>query len=140
MSKERKKERRLSRRVCQPLYKKFPLTVRCPVPLFLLLSLLNSSHNFVTMTDVQTAMTLLIKAFHKYSSKEGDNATLTKGELNDLLKAELKDMLPKGDPARVDKVFKDLDADQSGTVDFNEYIVLVAALTTICNEFLGSPK
>ncbi|XP_071767324.1 ictacalcin-like [Centroberyx gerrardi] len=92
------------------------------------------------MTDVQAAMAMLIKAFHKYSGKEGDSTTLTKGELQDLLKNELKDILPNGDPARVDKVFKELDADKSGTVDFQEYIVLVAALTTICNEFLANPK
>lgn len=37
-------------------------------------------------------MALLIAAFHKYSGKEGDKHTLSKGELKDLLTAELGDI------------------------------------------------
>ncbi len=38
-------------------------------------------------------MALLIAAFHKYSGKEGDKTTLSKGELKELLNAELGDIL-----------------------------------------------
>uniref|UniRef100_A0AAY5KWU9 Protein S100 n=1 Tax=Esox lucius TaxID=8010 RepID=A0AAY5KWU9_ESOLU len=85
---------------------------------------------------VQQAMALLISAFHKYSGKEGDKLTLSKGELKDLLSAELGDLLGKTtDQAQVDKIFKDLDANKDGSVDFQEYVTLVACLTMLCNEF-----
>lgn len=44
-------------------------------------------------TDIQKGMAMLIAAFHKYSGKEGDKNTLSKGELKDLLSAELGDIL-----------------------------------------------
>ncbi|XP_067094361.1 ictacalcin-like [Osmerus mordax] len=88
------------------------------------------------MSDIQKAMALLIGAFHKYSGKEGDKTTLSKGELKDLLNNELKDILGKAnDQAAVDKIFKDLDGNKDGTVDFQEYVTLVACLTMVCNEF-----
>lgn len=45
------------------------------------------------MSQVQQAMALLIAAFHKYSGKEGDKTTLSKGELKDLLNAELGEIM-----------------------------------------------
>ncbi|KTF73704.1 hypothetical protein cypCar_00048140 [Cyprinus carpio] len=81
-------------------------------------------------------MALLIAAFYKYSGKEGDKTTLSKGELKDMLTAELGDILGKSsDKAAVDKIFKDLDANADGTVDFKEYVTLVACITMLCNEF-----
>uniref|UniRef100_A0A669CCQ9 Protein S100 n=1 Tax=Oreochromis niloticus TaxID=8128 RepID=A0A669CCQ9_ORENI len=88
------------------------------------------------MSDIQTAMALLIKAFHTYSGKEGDKLTLSKGELKELLQKELGDIFGKtSDKAAIDKIFNDLDANADGTVDFQEYVTLVACLTMLCNEF-----
>ncbi|XP_065326736.1 ictacalcin-like [Pelmatolapia mariae] len=88
------------------------------------------------MSQLQQAMAMLIAAFHKYSGKEGDKLTLSKGELKDLLQNELGDVFGKtADKAAIDKIFKDLDADADGTVDFQEYVTLVACLTMLCNEF-----
>lgn len=39
------------------------------------------------------------------------------------------------DPTVVDKIMTDLDENQDGQVDFQEFVVLVAALTVACNEF-----
>jgi len=39
------------------------------------------------------------------------------------------------DPRVVDKIFSDLDENKDGEVDFQEFVVLVAALTVACNEF-----
>lgn len=35
----------------------------------------------------------------------------------------------------VDKIMTDLDENQDGEVDFQEFVILVAALTVACNEF-----
>ncbi|XP_051722749.1 ictacalcin-like isoform X3 [Ctenopharyngodon idella] len=88
------------------------------------------------MSDIQKAMALLVAAFHKYSGKEGDKLTLSKGELKDLLNAELGDLLGKSqDKAALDKIFKDLDANADGAVDFQEYVTLIACITMLCNDF-----
>ncbi|XP_039877395.1 ictacalcin-like [Simochromis diagramma] len=88
------------------------------------------------MSDIMNGMAMLIAAFHKYSGKEGDKLTLSKGELKDLLQNELGDIFGKStDKAKVDKIFKDLDANADGTVDFQEYVALVACLTVLCNDF-----
>ncbi|XP_026013175.1 ictacalcin-like [Astatotilapia calliptera] len=87
-------------------------------------------------SSIQQAMALLIGAFHKYSGKEGDKLTLSKGELKELLQNELGDIFGKStDKAKLDKIFKDLDANADGTVDFQEYVTLVACLTMLCNDF-----
>ncbi len=39
------------------------------------------------------------------------------------------------DKAALDKIFKDLDANADGSVDFQEYITLVACITMLCNDF-----
>ncbi|KAG7271642.1 hypothetical protein CRUP_033966 [Coryphaenoides rupestris] len=39
------------------------------------------------------------------------------------------------DPMVVENIMQDLDENQDGEVDFQEYVVLVAALTVACNEF-----
>ncbi|XP_058242113.1 ictacalcin-like isoform X1 [Hemibagrus wyckioides] len=90
----------------------------------------------VIMSQLQQGMGILIATFHKYSGKEGDKLTLSKGELKDLLNNEMKDMFPKcTDQAALDKIFKNLDANADGVVDFQEYATLVACVTMKCNEF-----
>lgn len=44
------------------------------------------------MSQLQQAMAMLISTFHKYSGKEGDKLTLSKGELKELLGTELGDI------------------------------------------------
>lgn len=39
------------------------------------------------------------------------------------------------DPQLVDKIMNDLDSNKDNEVDFNEFVVLVAALTVACNDF-----
>uniref|UniRef100_A0A4W5RQL6 Protein S100 n=1 Tax=Hucho hucho TaxID=62062 RepID=A0A4W5RQL6_9TELE len=95
-----------------------------------------SRDNYVTMSGIQQAMSLLIASFHKYSGKEGDKLTLSKVELKELLHAELGEMLGKAsDKSAVDRIFKDLDSNKDNTVDFKEYVTLVSCLTVMCNDF-----
>lgn len=49
------------------------------------------------MSNVQQAMALLITAFDKYSGKEGDRHTLSKGELKELLANEFGELLGVSD-------------------------------------------
>ncbi|NXT43768.1 S100Z protein, partial [Pelecanoides urinatrix] len=95
-------------------------------------------------TPLEDAMDTLIRFFHHYSGKEGDRYKLSKGELKELLISKLTDFLsqrhfsfPLGpkDPFLVDKIMKDLDSNKDNEVDFNEFIILVAALTVTCNDF-----
>ena len=39
------------------------------------------------------------------------------------------------DPQLVDKIMQDLDANKDNEVDFNEFVVMVAALTVACNDY-----
>ncbi|KAG8456508.1 hypothetical protein GDO86_002331 [Hymenochirus boettgeri] len=87
-------------------------------------------------SSLESAMDTLIRIFHRYSSREGDEYKLNKGELKLLLQSELTDFLAcQKDPQLVDKIMKDLDSNKDNEVDFNEFVVLVTALTVACNDF-----
>ncbi|KAK1805390.1 hypothetical protein P4O66_019705 [Electrophorus voltai] len=92
-------------------------------------------------TNLESAMQMLIKTFHKYSGKEGDKYTLSRGELRELLTEELGNYLGNAqDKDAVERVMNDLDANNDGEVDFTEFIILMGALTVACNDFfLDSP-
>uniref|UniRef100_A0A3B3ZAK6 Protein S100 n=1 Tax=Periophthalmus magnuspinnatus TaxID=409849 RepID=A0A3B3ZAK6_9GOBI len=88
-----------------------------------------------------SAMQMLIKTFHKYSGKEGDKYTLSRGELKELLIEELGSYLGNSkDNEAVEKVMNDLDANNDGEVDFTEFIILMGALTVACNDFFLESK
>lgn len=81
-------------------------------------------------------MDIMIRTFPRYSCKEGDRFKLNKGELKMLLQRELTDFLScQKDPELVDKIMQDLDANKDNEVDFNEFVVMVAALTVACNDY-----
>ncbi|XP_068189197.1 S100 calcium binding protein S isoform X1 [Antennarius striatus] len=86
-------------------------------------------------SDLESAMQMLIKTFHKYSGKEGDKYTLSRGELRELLVEELGTYLGNCKDDGVEKVMNDLDANNDGEVDFTEFIILMGALTVACNDF-----
>ncbi|XP_050992078.1 S100 calcium binding protein S isoform X1 [Labeo rohita] len=92
-------------------------------------------------SNLESAMQMLIKTFHKYSGKEGDKYTLSRGELRELLTEELGNYLGNAqDKDAVERVMNDLDANNDGEVDFTEFIILMGALTVACNDFfLDSP-
>ncbi|KAM6910095.1 protein S100-A1 [Xenentodon cancila] len=86
--------------------------------------------------NLQGVMEDLIKVFYRYSGKEGDKYKLNKKELKNMFQEEFAEAL--ADPiesSMVDKIMSDLDANKDGEVDFQEFILLVAALTVACNDF-----
>ncbi|KFW69390.1 Protein S100-Z [Pygoscelis adeliae] len=87
-------------------------------------------------TPLEDAMDTLIKIFHHYSGKEGDRYKLSKGELKELFASKLTNFLSgQKDPLLVDKIMEDLDSNKDNEVDFNEFVILVAALIVACNDF-----
>ncbi|XP_018595260.1 protein S100-A1 [Scleropages formosus] len=88
-------------------------------------------------SKLETAMQSLIEVFHSYSSKEGDKNKLNKGEMKNLLQEELSEFLTAcKEPDVADSIMKELDENADGEVDFQEFVVLVVALTVACNCFL----
>ncbi|XP_037549680.1 ictacalcin-like [Nematolebias whitei] len=93
------------------------------------------------MSDIQNAMALLITAFTRYASKEGDKDTLNKEELKELLQNEFGDLLCKAnDKEAIDRIFKDLDTNKSNSVDFSEFVNLVCCVTQMCHEYFMRKK
>uniref|UniRef100_F6Z563 S100 calcium binding protein P n=2 Tax=Equus TaxID=9789 RepID=F6Z563_HORSE len=89
-----------------------------------------------TMTELETAMSMIIDVFARYSGAEGSKQSLTKGELKTLMEKELPGFLQTGrNKGAVDKLLKDLDANGDAEVDFSEFIVFVAALTSTCHKY-----
>ncbi|XP_063058032.1 ictacalcin-like [Engraulis encrasicolus] len=90
------------------------------------------------MSDLQQAMALLIGVFHKYA---GSDQLLNKAEMKILLKREFGDTLGNvKDPKVVNEIFQGLDQDGSGTLDFEEFVTMVALLTAITNDVLCRMK
>ncbi|NXC74812.1 S100Z protein, partial [Anhinga anhinga] len=88
-------------------------------------------------TLLEYAMDTLIRIFHHYSGKEGGRYKLSKGELGELLTSELTDFLSgQKDPLLAGKIMKDMDSNKDNEVDFNKFVILLAALTVACNDFL----
>ncbi|XP_053556879.1 protein S100-P-like [Bombina bombina] len=87
------------------------------------------------MTELEKAIVMVIDVFDKYASKEGSNASLSKGEMKSLLEKELPGMLKSSkDKDASDKLLKELDEDGDSEVDFKEYVIFVATLATMAHK------
>ncbi|NXS08300.1 S100P protein, partial [Neodrepanis coruscans] len=88
------------------------------------------------MSQLETAMGMTIAVFDKYAKTDGNGQTLNKAELKTLLEKELPNFLASGkDKDAIDKIFKDLDENGDSQVDFKEFIIFVAALTSFCHKY-----
>ncbi|XP_016123287.1 protein S100-A1-like [Sinocyclocheilus grahami] len=93
-------------------------------------------------SDLERAMETLITVFHRYASKEsGNKSTLNRRELKLLMETELANfMKSQKDPAAVDKIMRDLDANGDGEVDFEEFVSLVVGLSIACEQIYKMHK
>ncbi|XP_070849033.1 protein S100-P-like [Chaetodon trifascialis] len=87
------------------------------------------------MTQLETAMAILMKTFDTYAAAEGSKESLSKTEVKTLLEKELPGLLQAAkNQEEVDKLLKSLDFNGDSEVDFSEFVVLVAALTCACHD------
>ncbi|XP_065101798.2 protein S100-A10b [Paramisgurnus dabryanus] len=86
-------------------------------------------------SDLERSMETLITVFYRYAGTEGDATTLSRRELRQLMETELSSFLKsQKDPAAVDKIMKDLDANGDGQVNFEEFVALVVGLSIACEQ------
>ncbi|XP_034413190.1 protein S100-P-like [Cyclopterus lumpus] len=87
------------------------------------------------MTQLEVAMTILMKTFDSYAAMEGNKDTLNKTEAKLLLEKELPGLIAEAkNQAEVDKMLQSLDFNGDSEVDFNEFVVLIAALACACHD------
>ncbi|XP_034954449.1 protein S100-A5 [Zootoca vivipara] len=85
-------------------------------------------------TPLEKALATLVYTFHKYSGKEGDKFTLSKGELKELVKKELA-LGEKMKEGGIDKLMGTLDKNKDDEIDFKEYTGFLSALCMTYNDF-----
>uniref|UniRef100_A0A8C5LW82 Protein S100 n=1 Tax=Leptobrachium leishanense TaxID=445787 RepID=A0A8C5LW82_9ANUR len=87
------------------------------------------------LTELETAICIIIDVFDKHSRTDGNNMTLSKGEMKTLLEKELPWLLSRSKKKNAsNKLMKDLDENGDNEVDFNEFVTLVAALTCLAHK------
>ncbi|XP_006031031.2 protein S100-A5 isoform X1 [Alligator sinensis] len=85
-------------------------------------------------TPLEKALATLVLTFHKYSGKEGDKFTLSRGELKALVKNELG-LGQKMKERNIDELMKTLDKNSDDEIDFKEYSAFLSALCMAYNDF-----
>ncbi|KAM3590849.1 uncharacterized protein V6R79_017731 [Siganus canaliculatus] len=87
------------------------------------------------MTQLETAMAILMNTFDTYAASEGSKDSLSKSEVKTLLEKELPGLLKAAkNQGEVDKLLQGLDFNGDSEVDFSEFVIMVAALTCACHD------
>ncbi|XP_060765796.1 protein S100-B-like [Neoarius graeffei] len=83
-------------------------------------------------SDLENAMITIVKIFHKYS---GNKCKLKKVDLKDLMNNEMSQFILKiQDKDTLDMLFYDLDENGDREIDFQEFIPLIAMVTSACHD------
>ncbi|XP_030635002.1 protein S100-P-like [Chanos chanos] len=93
------------------------------------------------MSQLETAMAMLMQTFDKYAAVEGSKGSLSKAELKTMIEKELPSFL-KGakNQEEVDKLMKALDQNGDAEVDFSEFVIMVAAMTCACHDRMAQKQ
>ncbi|EHB10316.1 Protein S100-A10 [Heterocephalus glaber] len=84
-------------------------------------------------SQMEHAVETMMFTFHKFARDKG---YLKKEDLGVLMEKEFPGILENlKDPLAMDKIRKDLDQYQDGTVGFQSFFSLIAGLTTACNDY-----
>ncbi|KAM6112410.1 protein S100-A4-like [Phoenicopterus ruber ruber] len=85
---------------------------------------------------LEQALAVMVTTFHKYSGKEGDKYKLSKTELKELLNKELPVFGSRQtSEASLQQVMSNLDSNSDSEVDFQEYVIFLACMAMMCNDF-----
>ncbi|XP_078279828.1 protein S100-A1-like [Rhinoraja longicauda] len=92
-----------------------------------------------TLSRIEVSMQNLIDVFYEYTT--GDKYTLNKPELKKLVEVELNQLTKnKKNVEYFDQLFKDLDFDRDGEVNFEEFVSFIAGVMYSCNELYLQKK
>ncbi|XP_048110204.1 protein S100-B-like [Alosa alosa] len=99
----------------------------------LYLYIASSTSNMLSdMSDLENSMVSIINVFHKYS---GHKCHLKKADLKDLINNEMSHFMKKvQDSETLDQIFTDLDQNGDLEIDFQEFIALIAMVTSACHD------
>ncbi|XP_007464430.1 PREDICTED: protein S100-A8 [Lipotes vexillifer] len=83
------------------------------------------------LTDLETAMNSLIEVYHKYSLEKGNYHAIYRDDLKKLLETECPKFMTKKD---VGTWFKELDINEDGALNFQEFLSLVIKVGLAAHE------
>ncbi|KAM4860816.1 protein S100-A9 [Thomomys bottae] len=89
-----------------------------------------------TKSQMEKHLDTIINSFHKYSTLQGNQDTLNKRELKRLVNEDLKNFIKKENrnEKELKELMEDLDTNQDQSLDFNEFVILLARLIHASHE------
>ncbi|KAM8986349.1 uncharacterized protein PRD47_018564 [Ara ararauna] len=90
---------------------------------------------FPMASPLEQALAVMVSTFHKYSGNEGDKYKLSKQELKEMLTKELPSFSRQTSEASLQQLMNHLDSNSDSEVDFQEYVIFLACMAMMCNDF-----